>query len=276
MIQNNKASGLKKFMKSHLIRHPFAYEVALRIFNRPISSDVGVFRKLISKGDVVFDIGANAGQFSCLFSCLVGHKGEVHVFEPVKNSFDRLKNNISAFSPPSKIYFNNIALGDNEGLVKMFVPSSDYTRASFKKHDDPECGTQIGDMQFDVVDKVKCDTIDNYISQNGIKRVAFIKCDVEGAELLVMKGAKALFKSKRPPVIFLELFEKWTKDFGYVPIQLFNYLNELAGYQFIYLGREGPRQVDLSSTLPVGEFPDYLNYLCYLPDIHKDSIQYLF
>ena len=46
-----------------------------------------VYLALVREGDVVFDIGANLGHFTLLFSDLVGRRGEVHAFEPVPPTF---------------------------------------------------------------------------------------------------------------------------------------------------------------------------------------------
>ena len=53
-----------------------------------------LYLSLIREGDVVFDLGANLGYFTLLFSDLVGRGGEVHAFEPVPPTFARLRETI--------------------------------------------------------------------------------------------------------------------------------------------------------------------------------------
>lgn len=50
----------------------------------------------------------------------------------------------------------------------------------------------------------------------------FIKCDVEGAELLVLKGGEETLKSKKP-VIFIELIRKWAQKFNYHPNEVIKF-----------------------------------------------------
>ena len=84
---------IRKYLRLRLVRFPCLYEFALRLLHKPFD-ELYVARKLISKGDTVFDIGANVGQFTILFSVLVGERGSVHAFEPVDQAYSKLINNI--------------------------------------------------------------------------------------------------------------------------------------------------------------------------------------
>ena len=72
-----------------LARHPLVYERLLRAAGRG-SLEKRTFLRLLRLGDVVVDVGANAGYFTLLFSDIVGASGEVHAFEPIAPTFDRL------------------------------------------------------------------------------------------------------------------------------------------------------------------------------------------
>jgi hypothetical protein len=62
-------------------------------------------------------------------------------------------------------------------------------------------------------------TLDSSFSERPLDRVDFIKCDVEGAELLVFKGGQDLLRAFHPPLL-LEIEAKHTKRFAYTPVDL--------------------------------------------------------
>ena len=60
-------------------------------------------------------------------------------------------------------------------------------------------------------------TLDTYIERGQTDRVDLMKVDVEGAEVLVFRGARDLLSSKRAPIVFFELDEKLRAPFGTTP-----------------------------------------------------------
>jgi len=68
--------------------------------------------------------------------------------------------------------------------------------------------------------------LDDYVFENKIEKIDFVKIDVEGAEYLVLKGAKDMLKNYSP-VILLELQGVHTEYFGYSPEEVINYLGDL-------------------------------------------------
>jgi hypothetical protein len=59
-------------------------------------------------------------------------------------------------------------------------------------------------------------TLDDYFADAGLDTLDLVKVDVEGAELLVLKGGMKTIGEHRP-ILFLELLRKWSKPFGYHP-----------------------------------------------------------
>src|SRR5690606_7992115 len=80
---------------------------------------------------------------------------------------------------------------------------------------------------------VKTITLDQYVDENDIKRLDFLKADIEGAEFAMLKGgAKAI--EQFHPTLMLEIQQESTEKFGYQPEDLFNWLSE-RGYHAYYL-----------------------------------------
>ncbi|NIN35661.1 MAG: hypothetical protein GTO60_11480, partial [Gammaproteobacteria bacterium] len=84
--------------------------------------------------------------------------------------------------------------------------------------------------------------------------IDFIKADIEGAELLMLKGAKETLK-RYHPILMLEIQSHSTKLFGYKPEDVFDFLHEI-GYAGFYVTQQG----NLELCLPGKQYhhlPDY-------------------
>ena len=182
-----------------------------------------IVKKLIKEGDVAFDIGANFGWYTTLFATLVGKTGSVHSFEPVPSIFDQLKRNIEINHLNDNVILNNFALGSEEGQTTLHL---------FKGL--PSGHASISDLGRDdyVQYQIPIMTLDKYIFDKGISKVDFIKCDVEGAEMMVIKGGTQLFSSNNPPIILIEMNIATSNLFGYKQEDLLKEIQKLNEYKF--------------------------------------------
>lgn len=141
----------------------------------------------LKAGDVVIDCGANIG----LFSNVAASKGcMVYSFEPIPSTIKRLKKNATLY--PSQITIEPFALSDESGTAKfnfyrgysslstMNVLSGDKW-VSIQKNQDESLARKID------VDKI---TLDEFVENNNIEKIDFIKVDIEGAERYMLNGAK--------------------------------------------------------------------------------------
>ena len=94
----------------------------------------------------------------------------------------------------------------------------------------------------------------------GEERLDFIKCDVEGAEFMVLKGGKQTISEKKP-VLFLELLRKWSKEFGYTPNDVIKFMREI-GYECYCI-----RNKKLSKITEITEETVETNFVF----LHKDK-----
>jgi FkbM family methyltransferase len=256
---------MKRGVRAWLSERPRLLQAVFRVLGKPYT-EIAVFRALVRPGDTVLDIGANTGQYTCLFATLAGKSGAVHAFEPIPPTFEILKENTAGYVQKYHVTLNDCAMGESEGSVKMFVADDRFTEASMVRH---SMSSHTANYESPVT------TVDRYVKEKGIGTVALIKCDVEGAELLAMKGARELLKSKTPPMLFLEAWSGWTKDFGYQPADLFSFLEKEAGYHIYHVYKGGIRRISAGDTLPLDSFPDFLNFLCVIPGIHDDRFALL-
>jgi len=164
---------------------------------------------------IFFDIGANIGWYSIYFEKLFKQL-QIHAFEPVKTAYEQFLKNMS-LNQSGFIHAHNFGLADKNGAVDFYVSPSLLAASS------------LADT-FQTNDKIKVKgeirRLDDYCNKNDILP-DFIKCDVEGAELLVFKGAEKILSEARP-LVMMELLRKWSKCFNYHPndvIDLFNKKN---------------------------------------------------
>lgn len=153
--------------------------------------------RIIKNADICFDVGANTGHFTNLMAAKATD-GEVHSFEPLLLNWHLLNVSV-AINKFKNVTINNTALGERVGEVN-FSSSSDSAYSSLKS-----TGRQFEDENI----QVNMDTIDNYVNKKKLPRVDVMKVDVEGAEGLVIVGAKELLADAalRPRVVLLELFD---------------------------------------------------------------------
>ncbi len=259
------AQSIKDAARRWLVRYPALFE-RTRLLLRLRSEELMVLRRVVRRGDTVLDIGANVGQFTFPLCHMVGREGAVHAFEPVPATFLALSEAARRSRVPGALYLNNCAVSDREGITSMLVPSGDVTQASLARHALASWSDGLEDNVV-VHAGVPSRTLDGYLEEKSVGRVAVVKCDVEGAELLVLRGASRLLSTSNRPILLLEVFEGWTRDFGYSPQELFAFLSDTAGYVFYHLGQAGLRPVHWKQEVPA-RFPDHLNFLCVVPDIH--------
>jgi FkbM family methyltransferase len=179
--------------------------------------ELDMHARLVGRGSTVLDIGANIGWFALS----VGHfvpDITVHCFEPIPETYKLLAENIE-LNRATKIIPHNIGLSDIEGTTQFFCDPLMSVNASMRDLSEKKDG-QVSECQIS--------TVDSFVRKRGIA-VDFIKCDVEGAEFLVLRGATDTL-SQCQPILFVEMLRKWSAKFGYHPNDIIAFLSEL-GYQ---------------------------------------------
>jgi FkbM family methyltransferase len=219
---------MKTGLERILCHWPRLYLTLLRITGRA-SLEKRAFLALIRPGEVVFDIGANRGHFTRLFSWIAGRKGAVHAFEPQPGTFAILRAAMERAGRPQNVTLNLCALGDTNGAAVLHQPGSDDGQASLRTHHDGSW------TEARSVHRYECQvrTLDEYAAK--MARLDFIKCDVEGAELLVVRGGRATLK-RLTPLLWLESNPDWTGGFGYAPEDLVAELRSLSYDRFFSAG----------------------------------------
>lgn len=158
-----------------------------------------IVSRAVQSGDVVLDIGANVGYYTALLDKLVGPGGQVHSFEPGLGTFTRLEETKRLLKLERTSLYPK-AISDQVGTIDFWLSTSgsDAQQSTVKV---AALGKEIRRHQ------VEATTVDAFVSglkAQGSPGVAFVKCDIEGAELLMIKGAHDLLNSQNPPIWLIE------------------------------------------------------------------------
>ena len=190
-----------------------------------------LFRNVIRPADICFDVGANTGYFTTLFSTLAS-RGSVHAFEPLPANYHLLCASVACNRFRHTIV-NLAAVGACQG-VSAFVQTADSAYSSFRR--------TARDEAVDTVE-VKVVTLDEYVVGRSLSRLDILKVDVEGGERDVVLGARELLSdhARRPRLVMLELATKNQSAFGHSVMDVVRLMSEL-GYVAYRLGVRGQLQ----------------------------------
>ncbi len=150
-----------------------------------------VFRRILKADDIVFDVGANLGLHSLTFSKIVR---QVIAFEPNPSLTPNLRKTISTLPNVSLI---EACLSDRDGTVEFHISDWDHMLSSMANWTGQPTKTIA----------IPARSIDSLIAEGAVPKPQVMKVDVEGAEMLVFRGAEKLLNEPDDPraIVFEEL-----------------------------------------------------------------------
>jgi FkbM family methyltransferase len=194
-------------------------------------SDLSYCRALgmVRCGDTVFDCGANQGLTSLVSSLCVGSEGRVVSFEPFPLNAELIRINC-LLNGMTNIEVVQQGVADYIGEVMTSLVTQSIYPARFDADD---------------AIRVSITRLDEYAGL----RPDFIKIDIEGAELLCLRGATRILS--KAPAVCLEFHPDMIGKFGALPAELFEMLT--ADTYRIYVRYEGSSVVDRYGFEPVSK-----------------------
>jgi FkbM family methyltransferase len=211
-------------------------------------------QRLIEPHFNVFDIGGNFGWYA-LHVAQKLTSGKVFSFEPIPTTFEKLNQNVE-LNNMNNIATLNYGLGDENGSFDFYFDPSLSVNASLAN---VSANNNIETLKCNVK---KMDEV----SQQLTSKVDFIKCDVEGAELLAFKGGIETIK-RDLPIIFTEMLRKWTSKFNYHPNDIIDFLNNLGYACFVIENNK------LQAFEKVDEYTTQTNYIFLHAKSHANQIE---
>lgn len=177
-------------------------------------TETKVMSHVLKADDIFFDVGANIGWYST-FAAQLLKKGKVYAFEPIKVVAQSLSSNIS-INRFDNVLVENLALANENGDAEINFDNDNWGLSSLKA---------INNSKEKLIIQVR--KLDDYVSENKIKNITVIKCDIEGAEHLFLKGAENTLK-RFSPIIFMEVSPKNLSTFDVTPVEINKKLTSLG------------------------------------------------
>jgi FkbM family methyltransferase len=153
-----------------------------------------VLEAMVGRGDVAYDIGASFGYVTAQLARLVGEDGRVHAFEPHPervNFLERVR------AGRDHVTIHPLALSDREGVAMLQIPV--HQGVTYEEQASLDLrGVRRGAFHAPI--PVQAARLDSLVGES-IEPPSFIKCDVEGHEDAVLRGAEETLRRHRPTLI---------------------------------------------------------------------------
>lgn len=257
------AEGVSFLMHEHGIRLMAPAEEArvapieVMNFGRYEPAETRVMDLLSAEARQILDVGANIGWYAVRFA-KQHPDAQVHAFEPMPVSHAFLQRNVALNQVGGQVRCYNYGLSQSNGSFEFFIAPTGGTNASLLNVAGAQDARVVVGLTL---------TLDQWVSNQQV-HPDFIKCDVEGAELLVFRGGRETLLRDRP-IVFAELLRKWAKPFGYHPNDMLAYFREL-GYLCFAVGEAGARRIEAVTD----ETPE-TNYAFLHAEAHRTTVERL-
>lgn len=153
----------------------------------------------VKPDDVLYDIGANIG----LVALHAASRCRTVAFEPDPGFVGRLHRNVE-LNPFPAIDVLPVAISDSNGTAILFTDGAEGNSPSLV-HQRRENGSV----------EVKAHTLDALVEGGALPAPTVLKLDIEGAEILALRGARRLLHGQAPPrLLFLEVHDSFLPGFG--------------------------------------------------------------
>ena len=170
--------GVTKKINGTAVKFPTNY---FRYFPEDYEKEnFSLINTVVNKDDVVIDIGAHIGLMAVVLGKRVGENGKVYSFEPTPYSFTVLKETIKLNKLEKTVSPVNMAVAATSGSIEFNANKEDVSNSIVSY------GYNSGHKKITVTTT----SIDDFVKQQQLSRLNFIKIDAEGVELDVLKGAK--------------------------------------------------------------------------------------
>jgi len=214
-------------------------------------NETNLVKSKIKEGEIVVDIGANIGYYTLIFAKLVGTSGKVFAIEPEPHNFQLLQKNLKANSYQN-VTIEKKVISDKNGKMKFYISESNVGEHSI---------FPLTRDHKSFID-VETETLDDYFHKKGIdKKISFVKIDVEGAEVAVLRGMSCILANENLKIL-IEYSPNFYRRFGEKSEDLFKILIKNS-FQ-IYSIQSGDNLIEpiSLSRLKKNDFNKQINLFC--------------
>jgi FkbM family methyltransferase len=193
--------------------------------------------KVLEKGDVFIDVGANIGLYTLLASEAVGANGRVFSFEPSDWARSRLSENIQLNRCGNVSVFSSL-VSDKNGIMPFHICADDAYNS-------------IGDAPMRLVKevrKIQSITLEQFCADRQISNVSMVKIDTEGADMLVVKGMGGVLRGERAPILLCEYNRNIVHGYEYSLDEYYQFIIG-NGYQIYEVNGHSLKQFSPAESL---------------------------
>jgi FkbM family methyltransferase len=187
-VTGGMADGLRLSMAHFSLAHAHAGVLPRGSLEASVQE---ALKRVLGKGDVLYDIGANLGFFALVGARLVGPEGHVYAFEPAPRNAAAIRENAS-LNGLSEVVTIERAVGSAAGRDRLLlVEDLSWSRLESRGWHPATEET----IEVDVV------AIDDLVRAGEIPPPDVVKVDVEGSEIDVLRGMRETLSEHRPAVV---------------------------------------------------------------------------
>ncbi len=157
---------------------------------------LALYRRLISPGNYVVDVGANIGSHALPLALLVGSRGKVLAFEPTRFAVEKLRAN-AALNPDLQSHIEVYQLMLT-GSATDEVPPAIYSSWPLIAAENLHAHHRGRLMSTEGAGAV---TLDGFLTDRKVTHVDFVKIDVDGNEPAVLRGALKTIERHKPKIL---------------------------------------------------------------------------
>jgi FkbM family methyltransferase len=202
-----------------------------------------------NKNGMVFDVGANVGNWT-KFALSVESTLNIHMFEPSLATYNLNLQTVW----PQNVKLNHMGLGEREETLQLHVVDTASGMNSLYCRQGVESATPTS------TESIRITTLDGYCDIHNIEHIDFMKIDVEGHELSVLRGGRRMLEEGRIDMIQFE-YGGCNLDARVYLSDIWEYLSQNK-YCFAKLFPEGPRPIEqYSQHLENFRYSNFIAYL---------------
>jgi FkbM family methyltransferase len=154
-------------------------------------------RDSVRAGEVFYDIGANIGLYTVLAGCRLGPQGMVYAFEPHVGNVHSLLANVALNDLSGHVKILSCALHEEEGFFDFNYYSAEAGTSMSQLNDARDCHDRPFQPAF--AEYKYAVTLDKLVSSGAVRPADHIKIDVDGNELLILRGMRGLLGGTSAP-----------------------------------------------------------------------------
>ncbi len=172
-------------MTVHKVDAGISRELAAYRVHEPLATHL--LQQILKPGMTAVDVGSNIGYYALLESRLVGPTGRVMAIEPVPQNAEMLRYNIQE-NERANVEIHNLAISDRNGTLPMYLSERSNWHSLLPTPSSRQCMVPVS-------------TLDSFVANAGLDRVDFIRMDVEGYEIEIIKGMLQVLESYSPHLL---------------------------------------------------------------------------